>query len=298
MIKILDFKKRFGKTISKEEVQKNFVTKVNHFLIPIIDDKVGNYYSSSNDSRYPDPGSRFFDFICINLGLESQEIIYQWNRGSYGPSATIPSVKQLTENDFEKTLLLVEIAYEYFKKGKIYNSENIIDAIDSMMVEFLLQPISLGVFWRDGHFYPEGAVELDETLIREPLDWLEKFPKIQALYKNALENYAQSKDSDIKRKDACINAYQSIEAIAKEVVGEDKPFDSIFGAFGQQIGLNSYWTKILNQYREFSKEYGRHPGKTEDFIPDAPSTEAFVYLSGLLLRLSVQKIEQNHDTKN
>jgi hypothetical protein len=293
MSQILDFKKRFGKQISSEEVKGNFVTKVNHYLVPIIDREVGSHYSDGSDYRYSNPGSRFFDYICVNFGLEPREIITGWNQNNYQLTEAIPSVKSLTGSDFEKTLLLVEIAYSYFKKNvSVYTSNDIADAIDSMVNEFVLQPISLGIFWRDGHFYPEGAVELDEKLIREPLDWLGKYSKIQKLYKNALDNYSQSNTSDIKRKDTCINAYQAVEEIAKIIVGEQKPFDSIFGSFGIKIGLNSHWQKILNQYREFSKEYGRHPGSTEDFIPDRPSTEAFLYLSGLLLRLSVQKLEQ------
>lgn len=300
MSQLFDFKKRFGKKVTLEEVRGNFVTKVNHSLIPLIDQEVGNYYTAREEisyggHTYDSPGSRLFDYICINFGLEPRVIISNWNRNNYSSSTSTPSVKNLTCNDFEKTLLLVEIVYKYFKQGRHYRSEEYVNVIDEMVNTFILQPVSIGVFWRNGGFYPEGAVELDQAMIREPLDWLQDHPKIQKLYQNALDNYSQSIVQDIKRKDTCINAYQAVEEMAKSVVGEQKPFDSIFGSFANQLGLTSHWQKILNQYREFSKEYGRHPGSTDDFIPDISSTEAFLYLSGLLLRLAIQKLNKKQE---
>lgn len=288
-----DFKKRFGKEITKEEVINSFITQINHSLIPALDEISGNYYSRAEDSlHYSSDGSRFFDYVCLNFGLEPSVIISNFNRDPYSIHGdAIPSFKEITKSNFEHTLLLIEIVYAYFKQRRDYNSSELIDFINELVNRAILQPVSLGVFWRDGHFYPEGAVELDEKLIREPLDWLSSYSKVRELYQNSLDNYSQSNTNGIKRKDACINAYQAVEEIAKKVVGEEKPFDSLFGSFAQSIGLNSYWQKILNQYREFSKEYGRHPGTKDEFIPDKPSTEAFIYLSGLLLRLSVQKLD-------
>lgn len=288
---MLDFKKRFGKQISIDDVRSDFVTKINHFLVPVIEEEIGRYYTEAGGS-YGSPGSRLFDAICIGFGLEPHEIIKKWNRNPFSAyELGIPPLKQLTGDNFEKTLLLIEIVYQHFREK--HSGGDAIDAIESIVNQFILQPISLGVFWRNGKFYPEGATELDEPLVREPLEWLEAYPKVQSLFKNALDAYSQSIVSHIKRKDTVVNAYQAVEEIARLIVGEQKPFDSIYPMFGEQIGLNQYWRKILNNYREFSMEYGRHPGKSKtDFIPDKPSTEAFLYLSGLLLRLSINVMKK------
>ena len=142
-----------------------------------------------------------------------------------------PSFKIFSNEDFEETLLLIEVLYDYFSKHTIpgYSTEPWVENINGIVAYALNQPSSIGVSWRNGKFYPEGAEEFDEKLISDALKWLESKPKIQALYKNALDHYSQSLAEPIKRKDVVSNAFQAVEKLTQEFLSSPRPsFDNNF----------------------------------------------------------------------
>jgi len=152
------------------------------------------------------------------------------------------------------------------------------------------QPISLGISWRNGKFYPAEAKELSEKLIYEPLEWLKDYPKSELIFKNALDHYSKSLQDPIKRKDVISNSFQAVEELTRSFLNNDKSFDNNFSDLVETLKLNNHWRQILNRYKELSKEFGRHPGR-EEFIPEQSDTEAFLYLSGLIMRLVLEKLK-------
>lgn len=281
---LLDFKKRFGQDINIEEVKKNFVHEINYFLIEPLDKKIGNYYFDENP---------LFDKICLDLTLSPSSIISKWNERDYSGTDNIPSLRKLTGDDFEKTLVIIESVYEYFLNSSDYDKDDWLKRIDISVKQFLNQILSLKMYWYEGKFYPEGAKELDEKLINENLNWLKNYPKVKILFSNALDHYSQSMKTPIKRKDVISNSFQAVEEMTRIFLGNDKPFDSNFNALVKNLGLIKQWGNILNFYKEISKEFGRHPGRTEEYMPRKEDTEAFLYLSGILLRLvSIKLIEK------
>lgn len=288
MSRVFDFNKRFGKTIDIEEVKRDFINKITHYLIEPLDKRDGSYYSEFNKG--------FFDFIAIEFNQNPTDIIQARNRDNYSAYDTYkPSFKIFSCGDFDQTLLLVEIFYDYFSgsgHNNRYDSEQWIGHTNKIVDFALNQPISLGISWRGGKFYPEGAEEFDEKLISDVLKWMENKPKIQALYKNALDHHSQSLNNPIKRKDVVSNAFQAVEKLTQEFLATPKPsFDNNFNDLVDKIELNKEWKKIFNSYRELSKEFGRHAGQTDNFIPNQEDTEAFLYFSGLIMRLVLQKLE-------
>jgi len=282
-VSLLDFKKRFGQDIDIEEVKKNFIHEINHFLIEPLVEKIGPYYFNGNS---------LFDKICLDLNLSPSSIISKWNEFNYS-TYTIPSLRKLTGDDFDKTLVAIESSYEYFLNFSDYAKDDWLKRIDISVKRFLNQIISLKMYWYEGKFYPEGARELDEKLINENLDWLENYPKVKNLFSNALDHYSQSMKTAIKRKDVISNSFQAVEEITRIFLENDKSFDSNFNVLVENLDLVKQWGNILNSYKEISKEFGRHPGRTEEYVPKKEDTEAFLYLSGILLRLvSVKLIEK------
>lgn len=290
MSRIFDFKKRFGKTVDLEEIKKDFLNKIKYHLIDPLDKEVGWYYSDHGIAK------PLFDFIAIEFNHDPARIIKNHNQSSwYNSEVYRPSLNIFAGEDFEKTLLLVEILYEYTSKHGLYNfvDEKWPKNIDLIVKHALTQPISVGVSWHDGKFYPEGAEEFDEKLISDVLKWLETKPKIQALYKNALDHYSQSLAEPIKRKDVISNAFQAVEKFTQEFLSSTKPsFDNNFNDLLKKLDIDKEWGKIFNAYKELSKEFGRHGGNDDKFIPKQEDTEAFLYLSGLVLRLMLQKVDQ------
>ncbi len=277
---ILDFKKRFGQDIDPREVKQNFVNEINHFLTEPLDERIGHYYFK---------GNAIFDYICLGLNLNPKKVIIEWNKNNYNVTDYIYSLKNLTKDDFDKTLIVIELAYEYFLSSQEYDRESWLKEIDEVVGRFLNQILSLKVYWFEGKFYPEGAEELDERLIKENLRWLEKYPKVKELFANALDHYSQSLKTSVKRKDVISNSYQAVEEFSRNLLGNSKAFDNNFNEVAKQLNLVSQWGQILKFYTELSKEFGRHPGRSNDYVPTKEDTEAFLYLSGLLLRMLIEK---------
>ncbi len=284
MSRIFDFKKRFGQAIDLEEIKQDFINKITHYFIEPLDKSDGRYYSEY--------GSSLFDFVSIEFNRNPSDIICAHNKDNHSAYGTYkPSFKIFSGRDFEKTLLLIEIFYDYFSARDTYNND-ILKTINNYVAIALNQPVSTGVSWRDGKFYPEGVEEFDEKLVEDVLKWLGDNPKISALYKNALDQYSQSLIDKVKRKDVVNNAFQAVEKLTEEYLGSLKPsFDNNFNALVDKLTLDKEWKKIFNSYRELSKEFGRHAGKGDKFIPTQEDTEAFLYLSGLVLRLILQKLK-------
>lgn len=287
MSRIFDFNKRFGKTIDPEEVKCDFVNKVTHYLIEPLDERDGWHYSEHN--------SGLFNFVSIEFNRNPSDIIRAHNRNNFSSYDTYkPSYKVFSQGDFEQTLLLIEIFFDYFSgsgRNNRYDGDQWIKRINAVVQIALNQPISLGVTWREGKFYPEGAEEFDEKLIEDVLKWLESKPKISVLYKNALDHYSQSISDPVKRKDVISNAFQAVEQLTREYLASPKlSFDNNFNALVDKLSIDKEWKKIFNSYRELSKEFGRHAGQTDEFIPTQEDTEAFLYFSGLIMRLILQKL--------
>jgi len=278
---IFDFKKRFGKLINIEEVKKDFVNKINHYLFRAIDEYMDSLYYREN---------KIFDFLCLSLNIEPKEVLSDYNSEPFIEEVKIPPLKYFTRNDFEKTLLIIEILYEYFNTSNDFQKDEYLELIRHTVTYALKQPISLGVSWHNGKFYPAGAKELSEKLIYESLEWLKDYPKVELLFKNALDHYSKSLQDPIKRKDAISNSFQALEELTRILLNNDKAFDNNFNDLVKKLELNSHWNNILNRYKELSKEFGRHPGR-EEFIPSQSDTEAFLYLSGLIMRLILEKLK-------
>ena len=283
---IFDFKKRFGRSVNIEEAKKDFVNKINYFLFQKINKR--DYY------EYP----KLFAFICLQLSLNPEDIIQEVNRNNanyqYGSGEPIyPSIRYFTHDDFELTLLLIEVVYSYFSTiaKDYYKKDEYIEMINSSVQIAKSQPISLGVTWRGGKFYPEEAKELSEKLIYESLEWLRDYQKVRLIFKNALDHYSKSLQDSIKRKDVISNSFQAMEELTRIFLNNNKSFDNNFNDLVKKLKLNNHWRQILNRYKELSKEFGRHPGR-KDFIPEQSDTEAFLYLSGLIIRLILEKLKK------
>lgn len=287
MTRIFDFKKRFGQTINPAEIRRDFVNKIKHHVIDPLDERVGWHYGEHSN------GTGLFNYVAMEFNQDPARIIHERNRDNFSAYDTFrPSFNDFSNGDFEKTLILVEVLYDYLSRYGItgYSNENWTEKIEKVIRYALEQPISLGVSWRDGKFYPEGVEEFDEKLIEDVLEWLTDNPKVSVLYKNALYHYSQSLNDPIKRKDVISNAFQAVEQLTQEYLKSPKQsFDNNFNALVDKLVVDKEWKKIFNSYKELSKEFGRHAGKGSNFIPNQEDTEAFLYLSGLIMRLILQK---------
>ncbi len=284
---VFDFKKRFGQAIDEEEVKRAFVNHINFKLLEMLDDEAGRLYYDSS------PGKKLFDAICLYMNRNPSQVVRDYNsRGLYNMETQTPRLRYLTSDDFEQTLLVTEAAYHYFLTSDVYRKEGWLRAIDFIVSAQLEAPLSLGVSWVAGKFIPEGAKELQEVLVEDNLLWLSEFPETQKLFTGALNDYASSRSDEIKRKNAMSNSFQAVEQFARTFLQTDKAFDNIFNELMDSLSLHPHWKQICNRWNELAKEFARHSGR-DGTMPSQEDVEAFIYLSGLLLRLMIQKHKNN-----
>lgn len=279
-----EFRKRMGlEKVSQAEGKNHFLNRVGVSVLRWLQDNKGRTFYDEN----------FIWWISEQLGEPwgSKVKPREYDPG-YWSDVTM---EIMCRADFNQTLLVIEKAYQYLvedKPGYIYDRygynkhSELIDLhnFDERMNRImLLSEADLGVFWKDGKFYLSGAKELDEALIGDTLEWLSKYPKTQKQFAVALDHYKKSIQSVTAGKDAITNAYTSIENLAKEILKNDKIFEKNSDVFVDKLGLTNEYKNIVHYYKQLAHEYGSRHANSD---PAHKEVEAFIYLTGLLLRLA------------
>lgn len=142
--------------------------------------------------------------------------------------------------------------------------------------------LDLGITFKDGHFYPAGARELDQALIIETLDWLKEFRLAQKTYKEALRDYLRKDYSE-----AVTKCYSALESLSKEHLNTDRGLDSLSPELLSSLSLSSQWKGVLAHFCIYAHEFGSRHGKREQKHknPSVLEVEAYIYQTGLLMRL-------------
>ena len=143
--------------------------------------------------------------------------------------------------------------------------------------------MDIGVSWKEGVFYPSGAKELDKALVEEPLDWLKDFPSERTDFQKALDAYIAKKNDEV-----ISNCYVAVEGLARQILGNDRTLDNNRVDLLKKLGLSQEWKSLLSDFFHYANEFKRHAGENRHNI-NPIEAEAFLYLSGLLLRLMVQQ---------
>jgi hypothetical protein len=88
---------------------------------------------------------------------------------------------------------------------------------------------------------------------------------------------------------AITNAYSAIEGLTRVILGNEKNFENNSNTLVDFLELPGEYKNIVHYYKQIAHNYSsRHAG--EEF--SHAETEAFVYLTGLLMRLISEKATQ------
>lgn len=278
-----DFRKRMGlEQVDAAEARKRFLNRIGVSVLRWLQDNKGRTFYDEN----------FIWWISEELGESWGDRVKarEYDSG-YWSDVTMET---MTKGDFYQTLAVVEKAYQYLAEGRpgqiysrygfnkpedLINIRNFNERMNRIM---LLSETDLGVFWKDGRFYLSGARELDEALISDTLEWLSSYPAAQKQFAVALDHYKKSTQTPSAGKDTITNSYTSVEALAKEILKNNRSFDKNSDGLVEKLGLPNEYKNIVHYYKQLAHEYGsRHAGSD----PTHREVEAFVYLTGLLLRL-------------
>jgi len=250
-----EFDSLFGTTETLDEAKSSFVQRINSTVFAPL--KRGHFRN-----RYEDT----FRAICYSWGVNADDLLSEVNHNNFG-SLIVPSPRKLTLDEF---------VIDPSIRGQL-----------NAIIEMALgaSSVDLGVRWTDGMFYPSGAKELDEKLVSDNLQWLAKFPDAKKFFSTSLGHFNESLENPSARKDAITNAYTAIEEITKKVLDNKNNFEKNSNSLVERLELVDEYKNIVHYYKQIAHQYSsRHAGSEITHI----EAEAFIYLTGILLRLISQ----------
>lgn len=259
------FNKLFNISSNVEDAQRDFINRVNLTILDLESRKYG--YEEK------------FKLICYQLGENAEDRIRVANRGIHYGEDTIPGLRSLTDDDFIKTLRILVSLYS-ISKNEPETQKGISNFISLAMDN---SAVDLGISWKEGMFYPSGAKKLDMDLIEEPFEWLGAFTEVKEDFKKALSSYFK------KDYPATIDhCYLTVEGLARQVLNNTKVIKNNFDELLKTMDLSPEWKSILNKWYEFANEYKRHASTRRNNLTKK-ETEAFLYLTGIFVRLILEK---------
>jgi len=256
------FHERFEILIGDKEAKKRFVNRVkNRIFDEFFENEV------SEDTR---------DLIVLwqvaNALGEEYEDLYKFDH--------------YVRYDFHRCLQVLEAAYHALEDEKQKKELG-------KLIELVLQEseIDLGIAWKDGTFIKTGAALLDNGLVNEPLRWLStpKYKNVYTPFQKGLSHFLEAEKHPERLADTVTDLYEALEALAKIVTKKPgKDLSANAELFIKEIHAGAHFKRMLKDYIAYANEF-RHAvedGK-ERTIPSASEVEAFIYLTGLFIRLAI-----------
>ena len=199
------------------------------------------------------------------------------------------SLLEFLSDDFYDCLEILDSTYQ------LIPADNLKEAL-TLSIEGIISEseTDLGVEWRDGAFQPSGAKLLDEALVNENLNWLadKGYQDVIVPFEKGLRHFLEAQQKPERLWDTVTDIYEAIEALAKRVTGKDKDLSANAEVFIGKLKLSNHYKKMLKDYIKYANDYSRHAAKlSEEKEPLLRNeVEAFIYTSGLFIRLAVQQL--------
>ena len=203
--------------------------------------------------------------------------------------------------------------FEYYVQGDFYRWLQALEALYSTLdqreaasfsqkLETIISQseFDLGVRWREGVFLPSGATLLDEALVNDNLRWLSspEYKNVLAPFQKGLSEFLQGMRDADKYTDAVRDMYEALEALAKVVTGKpNKDLSANRQLLVAKLGLSDSYAKMLSDHIQYACKlrHGVEAGLART-RPPAREVEAFIYTTGLFIRLVLESTSQSGGT--
>lgn len=203
-------------------------------------------------------------------------------------------IKKILMNDFFRMLDMLERLYTRLQLENSPGNQLTASSLNTQITQELEDiDIDIGIKFLNGKFYPKGAQLLDDKLVNDPLDWLKNrgLSQIYEPFKKALNHLLRSHKDDRLLEDAVTDAYDALEALAKEVCNNDRKFDDNRELFISKIKTSKYFKDITKDLSKYAHLFRHGASKTKPKPkPTTTEVEAFIYIVGLLIRLGTETI--------
>ena len=140
--------------------------------------------------------------------------------------------------------------------------------------------------------FPKGAVELDDALVSQPLEWLREYPKAKKEWIDALKYYSDLTDENAS--DVADKFRKTLERFLQEFFHSSKTLENLKSEYGDYMKANGVPSEISNNfvtliqsYTNFMNNYAKHHDKTCKNV-----LEYIMYQTGNIMRLLIT-LKQN-----
>lgn len=259
------FHQRFNIEVGIDEAHKRFINRV----INKMEQDLGGLVRYRREGLYEEA----MYHATTKLGVEYTEDL---------------SFREYARNNFYDCLIMLEAICEVFVAVRKPWAEKLSNIIQHAIS---LSETDLGVEWRDGVFWASGAKLLDEALINENLKWLadKGYQDVLVPFEKGLRHFLEAVQKPERLGDTVTDVYEAVEALAKRVTGRDTDLSDNAELFISKLELSEYYKKMLKDYIKYANDY-RHAAKLGEGKKPLlrNEVEAFIYTSGLYIRLAVQ----------
>lgn len=226
-----------------------------------------------------------YNNYCFNAGIKTPVEYYSEYTDGY---KAFQHLMQATE-DFKKFLYYYTVFLNSAKKDSSERNEWI-KAFKYWASESGL----LFEFYEDGDnvfIFPQGAKELDDALVSEPLEWLSEYPQAHKTYCIALKQYSDG----IYIRDVADNLRKALEAFLQEFLGNTKNLETnkndickYLGEQGVDAGIAGLFQPLINAYKNINDRIVKHNDAVDEKL-----LEFLLYQTGVLIRMviSIKKSE-------
>lgn len=207
------------------------------------------------------------------------------------------------QDSFKRTDSIEELIAKYIAFYNVQNDarKNVYIEIPSkdvlMFIEECLDDLNIPfeIFKdEDGSFiFPKGAKELDNALVSEPLEWLNKYPNARKEWVEALKDYSNM--SKTNPSDVADKFRKALERFFQDFFKSTKSLENLKSEYGTYVKSKGVPTEIggnfetvLQSYSNFMNNYAKHHNKTSENV-----LEYIMYQTGNIIRLLIT-LENNY----
>ena len=201
--------------------------------------------------------------------------------------ACIEIIKQHSDSLKELLLYYVTFSNLLHDKNNINNKCNQAFLIDNLEALLNDSHIKYNLI-SDGDYYfvyPNGAKEIDDALVIEPLEWLAEYPKSRSTYCRALKQYS---DGEYTR-DVADNFRKALEEFLQEYLGNSKNLENnkseicrYLSSKGVDAEFGGLLQPLLNTYKKINDKYAKHNDAMDERL-----LEFIMYQTGVFIRMII-----------
>jgi len=267
------FHKRFNIEVGVDEARRRFVERIRTLSWSLIRQLYTTDRHDMNDLLYA---------INLHLGERHHTVTH--------PSELMEHWDAFVGDSFQKCLYMTEAVRAGFVIQR-YSPEAVAQFIRGVTTAIQNSEFDLEISWDGKIFTRKGAELLDEKLVNDPLEWLRdpKYRNVIVPFEKGLKHWMEGHKNPERYGDVITDVCEALEALAKLVTERDADLSANREKFASVLGLPEAYKKMLKEYIDFGCEYRHSPETSRPRVyPSERDTEAFIYLTGIFLRLGVQ----------